>query len=124
MAPIYLPQPPTSTARALRGVQRRRVAHSLVAIHHTARAAGATTSHGFRWYWLAWATLSLLAFLVPELTVVAEGRMDLTLSDTLRAVLGIDPPRKGRAIGAASFAVVLTTGVAILVLHITAGWPG
>ena len=101
-------------------------AHRLVADHHRARGEGkpAKASRGFRWYWLAWACVSLVAFLVPELYVATHGRMDLTLSDTLRAVLGIDPPSKGKAIGSASFAVLLATGVTILIIHITAGWPG
>lgn len=42
--------------------------------------------NGFRWYWLAWFVLALAAFLVPELTVLAEGKPQLTLSDTVRAV--------------------------------------
>ena len=104
---------------------RHQFAHELVAKHHERKALPlGRPNTGFRWYWLAWAVVSLAAFLAPELYVVAQGRMDLTLSDTLRAVLGIDPPRKGRAIGSAAFAVGLAAGVAILIIHITAGWPG
>lgn len=104
---------------------RPQFAHELVAKHHERKALPlGRPNTGFRWYWLAWACVSLVAFLVPELYVVATGRMDLTLSDTLRAVLGIDPPSKGKAIGSAAFATVLATGVTILIIHICAGWPG
>lgn len=83
----------------------------------------AKRDESFRWYWLAWAIVSLVAFLVPELYVVFTGRVDLTLSDTLRAILGIDPPSKARKVGSVGFAVTLLALVGLLVTHITAGAP-
>jgi hypothetical protein len=83
-------------------------------------------NNGFRWYWLAWAALSLAAFLVPELWVATHGEMRLTLSDTLRAVMGIDPPSKSRAFKSWTsliFALVIVGGGSVLTMHITAGWP-
>ncbi len=118
MAPLPDDGPLTRSNLARRLVTERQFARSTYSKGNPKR------NDGFRWYWLAWACVSLVAFLVPELYVATHDRMDLTLSDTLRAVLGIDPPSKGKAIGSAAFATVLATGVTILILHITAGWPG
>lgn len=96
------------------------------------RANGLTTkrailkakrSESFRWYWLAWAVVALVSFLVPELYVVFTGRVDLTLSDTLRAILGIDPPSKARKVGSVGFAVTMAGLVSLLISHIIAGAP-
>lgn len=104
---------------------RRYMAHQLVSDHHATEAVG-KKGNGFRWYWLAWASVSLIAFLVPELWVATHGKMNLTLSDTLRAIMGIDPPSKSRAVRAWSslaFALVVVGGGGVLTMHITAGWP-
>jgi hypothetical protein len=83
----------------------------------------AKRSESFRWYWLAWALVALVSFLVPELYVVFTGRVDLTLSDTLRAILGIDPPSKARKAGSVGFAVTMAGLVSLLISHIIAGAP-
>lgn len=56
-------------------------ARRIVAAHLKAKPR-----NGFRWYWLAWFALAVLGFAVPELVVIAGGRMDLTLSDTVDAL--------------------------------------
>ena len=93
----------TTTAGDLRESKegRRAVAMRLVQKHRMAAGAakafakrgnveGATAwkakRNGFRWYWLAWFAVAVLGFAVPELVVIADGRMELTLSDTVDAL--------------------------------------
>jgi len=69
--------------------------------------------------WLIWIFAALGSFLAIELTAVFTHRMDRTLSERLRAWLGIQPIRPWRKLASVLFASVLGGGVAVLIWHIT-----
>jgi hypothetical protein len=93
--------------------ERSTVAHALVAQHHDAKATGGK-SLGFRWYWLAWLCVTLVAFLVPELWAVFSGHMQLTLSDTTDALAAKYPWAKWTVGGALA---VIAAGAVVLAMH-------
>lgn len=103
--PVPVTRPPAT--------QRRATAHTLVATHHTAKAAGDPHT-GFRWYWLAWLCVTLVAFLVPELWAVFSGHMPLTLSDTVDALAAKYPWAKWVVTAALA---VIAAGSVVLSMH-------
>ena len=68
--------------------------------------------------WLAWLIAALASFLAIELTAVFTHRMDRTLSERLRAWLGIQPIRPWRKLATVLFASLLSGGLGILIWHI------
>lgn len=68
--------------------------------------------------WITWILTSLGSFLAIELTALATHRMDRTLSDNLRAWLGIEPIKPWRKLGGVLFATVLGGAVSVLIWHI------
>lgn len=61
---------------------------------------------------------ALLYFVIVEGVAIATHRMDRTLSERLRAWLGIYPVRPWRKLGGLLFAVGLGGGAVVLIWHI------
>lgn len=61
---------------------------------------------------------ALIYFLAVEGVALATHRMDRTLSERLRAWLGIFPVRPWRKLGGLLFAVVVGGGAVVLIWHI------
>jgi hypothetical protein len=68
--------------------------------------------------WIIWLGSATASFLAIELTAIITHRMDRTLSERIRAWLGIYPIRPWRRLAGVLFSMILLSLVGLFVWHI------
>lgn len=76
-----------------------------------------------RWYWPAFLIITALGFAVPEAVAIASPRKADTLSERMRAWLGIEPSRKRRRWAWSALTLVLVVFTIWFPAHLMQWWP-